>query len=182
MSKHLSVRQLFEKLAHSSIMRLNATSMNKLFDLMLMSIKLQMLRTKYPEEIYQVTMNHLNTLLEILVNQDAKGNEDVIDLVKESLNFVTSTYQGMRPYDWIILRQTLLRFLQGKNVKVSIFIQDNLQSNSGVIYLPMSELAPPAVKKPGYVTKYKVNGDVEREYNLYLKLSSSYIPNVNEVI
>lgn len=34
-----STRQIFEKLAHSSIMKLNATSMNKLFDLMLMGVK-----------------------------------------------------------------------------------------------------------------------------------------------
>jgi hypothetical protein len=34
-----STKQIFEKLAHSSIMKLNATSMQKLFDLMLMGVK-----------------------------------------------------------------------------------------------------------------------------------------------
>lgn len=34
-----SSKEIFEKLAHSSIMKLNTTSMQKLFDLMLMGFK-----------------------------------------------------------------------------------------------------------------------------------------------
>jgi hypothetical protein len=164
------VRQVFDKLVHSSIMRLNTSSMNKLFDLMLMTVKYQFLRIKYPEEIFQVTMNHLNALLDILIKSDEKTNEDVIQMVKESIAFVNKTYIGMKPYDFIVLRQTLFRFFQGKNVKVSIFIQDGLQSNSGVIYLPMNEIAPPDVGLPGSVIKYKSNGDIMKEYKLYLKV------------
>ena len=37
----VETRQIFIRLAHSSIMRLNESSMQKLFDLMLMGIKLQ---------------------------------------------------------------------------------------------------------------------------------------------
>mmetsp|Transcript_21029 Transcript_21029/g.20172 ORF Transcript_21029/g.20172 Transcript_21029/m.20172 type:complete len:92 (+) Transcript_21029:137-412(+) len=47
-----SVRQIFEKLAHSSIMKLNTTSMNKLFDLMLMGIKFQFTSCASPDEIF----------------------------------------------------------------------------------------------------------------------------------
>lgn len=70
-------------------MRLNSSSMNKLFDLMLMSVKLQLVRVKYAEELYQLTMNHLNSLLDILIKLDPKANEDVIILVKESIDYVT---------------------------------------------------------------------------------------------
>jgi hypothetical protein len=55
----LSTRQIFEKLAHSSIMKLNATSMGKLFDLMLMGLKYQVQGTSSPDEIYHVTITHL---------------------------------------------------------------------------------------------------------------------------
>ena len=41
MYKMTSTRQIFQKLAHSSIMKLDATSMQKLFDLMLMGLKYQ---------------------------------------------------------------------------------------------------------------------------------------------
>ena len=62
--------------------------MNKLFDLMLMSVKLQILRTKFPEEVFQITMNHLNALVEILRQFDPKANEDMINLVNENINYV----------------------------------------------------------------------------------------------
>ena len=58
----VSTRQIFEKLAHSSIMKLNATSMSKLFDLMLMGFKYQVLSVTSPEELYQVTLTHLTTI------------------------------------------------------------------------------------------------------------------------
>jgi hypothetical protein len=69
-------------------MRLNASSMSKLFDLMLMSLKLQLLRIKFPEEIYQITMNHLNELVEILVKSNYKGNEDILKLVYENIDYI----------------------------------------------------------------------------------------------
>lgn len=47
----VETRQIFVRLAHSSIMRLNEASMSKLFDLMLMGIKLQTVQTCYPEEM-----------------------------------------------------------------------------------------------------------------------------------
>ncbi len=62
--------------------------MNKLFDLMLMSIKVQLVKTKFPEEIFQITMNHLNALVEILQNFDQKNNLDAITVVKENIAYV----------------------------------------------------------------------------------------------
>jgi hypothetical protein len=61
-----STRNTFVKLAHSSIMRLNESSMQKLFDLMLMGLKLQTVQCCYPEEIVHVTMAHLNTMAEMI--------------------------------------------------------------------------------------------------------------------
>ena len=61
-----STRQIFEKLAHSSIMKLNATSMGKLFDLMLMGIKYQVLSCTSPEEIYHLTIKHLQSIADLI--------------------------------------------------------------------------------------------------------------------
>ena len=47
--KHQEVKSIIESFAHSSIMRLNSTSLNKLFELMLMTLKLQVLSSRYPE-------------------------------------------------------------------------------------------------------------------------------------
>jgi len=89
MYKHNAVRQIFDKLAHSSIMRLNSTSMSKLFDLMLMSLKLQILKTKFPEEIIQITMNHFKELITNL-EENLTENQKFINIVKENMNYFTS--------------------------------------------------------------------------------------------
>ena len=162
-AKHQDVRQMFEKLAHSSIMRLNSTSMSKLFELMLMSLKLQILRTRYPEEMFKITLNHLESIRKILTDQDPSGNKDLINDLNECISNFNKDYSQLTPYDYVILRQTLMRFLQGKNVKVSIFIQDNLQSNNSIIYLPMNEKAPPLVNKPGVVKEFDSNGNVTKK-------------------
>ncbi len=67
-----SVRQIFEKLAHSSIMKLNATSMNKLFDLMLMGIKYQFLSCTHPDEIFTITMTHMNAVADLIKGSSAE--------------------------------------------------------------------------------------------------------------
>ena len=61
-----ATKQIFKKLAHSSIMKLNETSMQKLFDLMVMGLKYQMQMTVQPEELYHITMKHLNTMQDLV--------------------------------------------------------------------------------------------------------------------
>jgi hypothetical protein len=87
----------------------------------------------------------------------------------------------MSPYEYIILKQNVLRFFQGKNVKVSIFIQDDLQDNDGILKLPMKDMfgecSPPGVILPGSVIIYKTNGDPESEYNLKIETASIFEKN-----
>ena len=156
-------------------MRLNSTSMNKLFELMLMTLKLQILRTRYPEEIYQVVLNHFICVMEIMEMVDP-NDYDLIDIVNNAKINFTSVYSKLSPYDYIILKSVILRFLQGKNVKVSIFIQENLQDSNSIIYLPMNEISPPFVGKIGKV-KNKIK---ETEENFILKLSKCYAENKNK--
>jgi len=174
-NKHQEVKSIFETLAHSSIMRLNSTSMNKLFELMLMTLKLQILRTRYAEEIYQVTLNHFNGVIEI-INMIDPTDTNLINMVKDSMENFINVYRELRPYDYIILKSVILRFLQGKNVKVSIFIQENLQDSNSIIYLPMNEKSPPFTKKLGKVE----NKLLSKDENFQLKLNHCYIENKNE--
>ena len=66
-----STKQIFEKLAHSSIMKLNKTSMQKLFDLMLMGFKYQMQLACKGVEIMHITMKHISTMMELVPGSDA---------------------------------------------------------------------------------------------------------------
>ncbi len=61
------VRAVFERLAHSSIMRLNAASMGKLYDLMAMGVKFQALASGHPSRMpLHVTSAHLAHIKDIL--------------------------------------------------------------------------------------------------------------------
>lgn len=61
------LRATFERLAHSSIMRLNATSMGKLYDLMAMGVKFQALSCGHPFRLpLHVTSAHLGHIKGIL--------------------------------------------------------------------------------------------------------------------
>ena len=58
-------------------MKLNAPSMNKLFDLMLMGFKYQVMLTVSPEEIKDVTMKHLKSM-QAMVGSGSTAEELVI--------------------------------------------------------------------------------------------------------
>jgi hypothetical protein len=158
-------------------MRLNATSMSKLFELMLMSLKLEIVRTRYPEEIYQVTMNHLNSIKQILIKMDKEGNKKLIEQLEGIICRFVDVYIKLNSYDYFILKSTILRFLQGKNVKVSIFIQDDFQDSNSIIYLPMHETAPPLVNKPGVVKRFDNYGNVKDQWNFELVLTNEFQEN-----
>ena len=101
-NRHQEVKSIFESLAHSSIMRLNATSMNKLFELMLMTLKLQILRARYPEEIYQITLNHFFGVIEIMQTIDS-NDSGLIEIIENANNNFINIYDTLCPYDYIIL-------------------------------------------------------------------------------
>lgn len=177
-NKHTSIKTLFDKVAHSSIMKLNSSSMSKLFDLMLMSLKLQVLRSRYPEELFKIATNHLNNLIDILKSFGENKNVEVIELVNSQLNYFESVFSSYNTWSYIILKQSLLRFFQGKNIKVSIFMNESLQSNTGVIYLPNLENAPPLVNKPGLYRCFK--DEVQKDAFIELPISKYYNPSEEE--
>ena len=110
--KHSAVRTLFEKLAHSSIMRLNSSSMSKLFDLMLMAFKYQLLKMKNPEELLQITLNHLNSLVEIMSQFEGAATNELFHAVKNEIIYVNNVYSKLKCFDYITLKQILFRFFQ----------------------------------------------------------------------
>lgn len=83
-----STRQVFDKLAHSSIMKLQKSSMDKLFELMLMGVKFQMLSVKYPEEVLQVTYNHLKNLREMVRGSSAEENVNSVFTQLRNVRFI----------------------------------------------------------------------------------------------
>lgn len=171
------VKDFFDKLAHSSIMKLNSNSMSKLYDLMVMSLKLQLMRIRNPNEIANITYNHINSILDIIKSKSTTDN-DVVRLVENIYTRIHFFFKFYTSWDFIILKQTLFKFFQGKNVKVSIFIQDNVQDEKGSFNLCNNDPAYPLVNKPGFIQYF--NNNKSDQQLIVLKLSKIYKTSVSK--
>ena len=71
-----------------------------------------------------------------------------VDSVMKQLTKCTEPFT---PLNWIQLRQTLLRFLKDKRVKVSLFLQEGIQLTNGKILLPLPLPENPSSIQPGCI-------------------------------
>ena len=87
------LKTMFDKLAHASIMKLNSNSMDKLYDLMTMAVKYQVLMCHNPRHLIALTLNHLDAILSYVTCPTVAANVeagDKVDTVVEH-NGVTHT-------------------------------------------------------------------------------------------
>ena len=138
-----ATKQIFKKLAHSSIMKLNDSSMQKLFDLMVMGIKYQVQMTVQPEEIFHITKKHLQTVKSLIEGTEAEAN-----VVNAEASFIQMC-DNCSAYDWQVIRQQMYKFFEDRHIKVSLFIQDKIQGLDGTIYLDFCQTGPINSVKPG---------------------------------
>jgi len=132
-----SMRQVFDRLAHSSIMRLSVASMDKLYDLMTMGFKHQIVCAAHPQEILYATYNHIDSIRALC------HAEDVIALVDTTIQRLNQTYGGFTTGDFCELRHSMCNFFQDKHVKVSLFLQQQIQVNEGVFRISPGGPTPP---------------------------------------
>ena len=91
-------RSLIEKIVHCSIMKLNENSMTKLVDLMLMGFKLQVINCTQASEIYDITQNHFNGILNIL--NSGQGIEYMISIKKKFEDY----YSQLNCFEFLIIK------------------------------------------------------------------------------
>lgn len=144
-----STKQIFEKLAHSSIMRLNKSSMDKLYDLMTMGFKYQIISCNSPQQYLQVTLNHLESM-KLLV-----GNEEAKETIQRAIDKSVALYTTLNNGQLILLKQSLFRFFQGKKIKVSLFLQQSLQNVDGSLVLSHVGELPYGTELPGMARYYE---------------------------
>mmetsp|Transcript_101294 Transcript_101294/g.180005 ORF Transcript_101294/g.180005 Transcript_101294/m.180005 type:complete len:380 (-) Transcript_101294:76-1215(-) len=153
-----STRQIFDRLAHSSIMRLNESSMDKLFDLMIMGFKLQLMSSTTPREVIDVTNNHLDELRRL-----AGDGDGVRALVDECVKQVQQAYGGMSLSGLCAMRQSLAVFVQDRKVKVSLFLHENAQKADGSFVVPSTGTLAPGALPPGTVRYFSGGVEANRE-------------------
>ena len=131
-----STRQVFDKIAQSSIMKLQTASMNKLFDLMLMGLKTQLLTLEYPEQLLRITLNHIQELTRLV------SSKDPIALLASTSEMMIKTYSSCSAAVFNRIRQALLRFFQNRNVKVTMFLHSGVQLPDGTIKITVNTGMP----------------------------------------
>lgn len=171
-----ATKQIFEKLAHSSIMRLNKSSMDKLFDLMTMGFKYQILSCKAPVQILHVTLVHLECLRSIC---ESTISSELIEVTVEKL---INTYACFTDAQWMAVKMELLKCMQDRKVKVSLFLQKAMQGTNGELMPEAIPRLPFGTSMPGEITYYE-RGRVVRSAKVNIPSSEGdYIETATSIL
>jgi hypothetical protein len=144
-----ALKTIFERLAHTSIMRLNETSMDKLFDLMIMAVKYQICLCTKPREILLITLNHYDT-----IRSYARDSNNCLILLEQCYKRLAKIYLSMNEGEFQLIRQTLLGFFQDLRIKVSVFLREKSQNWNGYFIYPNGGPLPSGTSLPGTISYY----------------------------
>ncbi|XP_077454698.1 protein OSCP1 isoform X2 [Stigmatopora argus] len=168
-----ALRTVFDRLAHASIMRLNQASMDKLYDLMTMAFKYQVLLCPRPRDLLLVSFNHMDAIREFV-----KDAPSILDQVDNTYKQLIEMYTPMSSGEFQLIRQTLLIFFQDMHIRVSIFLKDKVQNSNGRFVLPISGPIPHGTQIPGEIRMYSCTGD--ESSTLLFNNAANYAPAVCE--
>lgn len=149
----VELKQLLMELAHSSIMKLNEQSMDKLFNLMLMVNKYQLVMCRNPSEFVVVTGNHLTSLRKMTNSNACCG------LIDSTKSLFDCTFQNETPFKLHLIRSVLLNYFGGSKIKVSALMMINVQNNEGNFVLSNNHIVDCKCNKPGTIKHYDSNAE-----------------------
>lgn len=142
------LRVTLESVALSSIVKLDKSSMDKLFDLMIMMVKYQLKAATGPREVILITLNHIDAMRDMISDINAQKcvsmvHQMVINVsitqynqfsnIQFDKNFCPLSkmqFYGCLTFDevWNV-RQNCLKELEPYNVRVSILLRRGLQND-----------------------------------------------------
>ncbi|ORC87722.1 organic solute carrier partner 1 [Trypanosoma theileri] len=145
-------KEVFISLTQTSVMRLSAVSMKKLFDLMTTGVKYQLFTLRHPLELLELTWTHLEEVQRIITPESQMYVRPVLVRLKHLCS-------NLNIGDLAEIRKELLNFFVGRSVPVSVLLDDGLQTSSGSFFLPEDRFLPPlAVCEPPGTIRYFNNG------------------------
>ncbi|KAM3595879.1 uncharacterized protein V6R79_004471 [Siganus canaliculatus] len=150
---HRTMKTVLTRLAHASIMRLNPASMDRLYELMVMAFKHQVFLCPRPKDMLLISYNHIDTVRELV-----KDTPVVVNQVDETHRKIIEVYSSLSEGEFQLLRQTLLIFFQDMHVRVSLFLQNQVQNPNGRFALSTSGPVPHGVDVPGLIRTFDSKG------------------------
>uniref|UniRef100_A0A914D024 OSCP1 n=1 Tax=Acrobeloides nanus TaxID=290746 RepID=A0A914D024_9BILA len=164
-----AMRQFFEKIAHSSIMRLNEASMDKLFDLMTMAVKYQLQLARSASDLMLITLNHLDGIRDIL-----KNATDVVENVNYAHKLMLNYYAQTPIWEMTLIRNTMMSFFQDARVKVSVMLREKRQLEDGRFLLFGDEIELQPGGPPPGIVRYIENGEIAKFTTF--NVTESFVP------
>ncbi|XP_067281969.1 protein OSCP1a [Pseudorasbora parva] len=150
---HRALRTVLTRIAHTSIMRLNPASMDKLYDLMTMAFKYQIVLCPRPQDLLLITFNHTDTIKELV-----KDNPSLVNQINEAQRQLIEVYTPLTDGDFQLIRHTLLVLFQDMQIRVSIFLKENIQNPDGHFVLQTSGPVPHGCEVPGLIRWFNAKG------------------------
>ncbi|KAK2887598.1 hypothetical protein Q8A67_015826 [Cirrhinus molitorella] len=150
---HRALRTVLTRIAHASIMRLNPASMDKLYDLMTMAFKYQIVLCPRPQDLLLITFNHMDTIKELV-----KDNPSLVNQINEVQRQLIEVYTPLSDGEFQLIRHTLLVLFQDMQIRVSIFLKEKIQNPNGHFVLQTSGPVPYGFEVPGLIRWFNAKG------------------------
>uniref|UniRef100_A0A665W766 Organic solute carrier partner 1a n=1 Tax=Echeneis naucrates TaxID=173247 RepID=A0A665W766_ECHNA len=144
---HRTMKTVLTRLAHASIVRLNAASMDRLYELMVMAFKYQVFLCPRPKDLLLISYNHLDTVREFVKNTPAVVNQ--VDETHRKIIEKTVTNQTLTP-------PSSTNFVFAS--QVSLFLKNQVQNANGRFALSTSGPVPHGIDVPGLIRMFDRKG------------------------
>lgn len=147
-----ATRSLFGSICDSSIIHLDTNSMQKLYDLVTVGVKYQLIALTHPKELVDWTLNHLDGLVSLV---PACGN-----LIAAALPRFEALVATMSGGDLATIRFELLNFCSTCRIRGSLLLEKGFQNADGTFCIPTLTRLPPGnegYEAPGVIRIYKAS-------------------------
>lgn len=135
-----------------------------------MGVKQQIVSARSPTELFQISLNHTNTVKTMV--DDPKIIQTIDDfnsrmekVTRSNPSHSNQNYASMSFGNYSLLRQRLLRFFQDKRIKVSLFLQEGIQTSTGALVLPIKGPLPVGTEVPGAIRYFEGEKQTQDSFN-----------------
>ncbi|OAF65189.1 hypothetical protein A3Q56_07101, partial [Intoshia linei] len=109
------LKNVFYKFIEASEMTLKNDSMERLYDIMIMSFKQQIKSVLVAKELLYLTHTHIKNLINLFENRNFTNKRNAIQCLTNVTRLINQSYIRKSSGEWIRIRQTLLNYLNGSN-------------------------------------------------------------------
>jgi len=156
-----SLRKLVFAMVQAPSLRINEENFDKLFLIICMTIKCQLVRCRNRNDFHTYCENQLNDLLDIAADLPDPESTDV--LVESVRSRLFQFYDTLSNGGFSRIRYAVLNLFRMFQVPVSVLIEDGYQASNGIMLAPTSG---PSLELLGSAVVYNVNGQEARRYEL----------------